>query len=163
MIKSKYRIEGVKMKKYVAFLLVLLIPFFVSAQNYNSSKELKVNDTDFNINEYFSITNRNAVWSVEDPSVASVVDSTVIPIKAGTTTITATIGEDSYTLQLEVVNIEKKVVNTNKDINQVMQDVDVENPKTGDAMILLIMIISLSLVTAVFLSYIMKHNKYEEE
>lgn len=151
------------MKKYFTFLIILLIPFLVFAQNIEKSYELKVNDTEFNINELFGLDNRSITWNVSDPSVASVVDGTIVPIKAGTTIISTTIEDNKYVLNLEVVNPEKKVVNTNKDINQVMEDVDVKNPKTGDALILLIMIIGLSLMTSLFLSYIMKHNKYEEE
>ena len=151
------------MKKYFTFLIILLVPFLVFAQNIEKSYELKVNDTEFNINELFGLDNRSITWNVSDPSVASVVDGTIVPIKAGTTIISTTIEDNKYVLNLEVVNPEKKVVNTNKDINQVMEDVDVKNPKTGDALILLIMIIGLSLMTSLFLSYIMKHNKYEEE
>ena len=154
------------MKKYLLFLLFLLLPLMVFAEDISKNYELEITNTEFNINEYFSLTNINN-WNVSDPSVASIVDGIIVPIKAGTTTITTTVttstSNNTYTLNLEVVNPEKKVINTNKDINQVMQDVDVKNPKTGDALILLIMIISLSLVTSVFISIIMKNNKYEEE
>ena len=150
------------MKKYLTFLVILLIPFLVYAENIEKNKELVLSDTDFNINEYFSIAN-NTSWSITDPSVASVVEGNIVPIKVGNTILTTTINNDRYVLNLEVVNPDRKVVITNKDINQVMADVDVKNPKTGDAMILLMMIIGLSLVTSLFFSTIMKHNKYEEE
>ena len=150
------------MKKYLLYLLVLLLPIIVLAEDISRSHELKLTDTDFNINEYFSLSS-NTNWNVADPSVASVVDGVVIPIKAGTTTITASKEFNNYTLQLEVVNPDKKVVNTNKDINQVMEDVNVKNPKTGDTLILLVMVIVLSLITTISLKYIMKNNKYEGE
>ena len=151
------------MKKYFAFLLILLVPFLVFAQDIEKNYEIKVDNTEFSINEFFGITTGNISWNVTDPSVASVVDGTIIPIKAGSTIITTTIQDQRYVLYLTVSNTDKKVVNTNKNINEVMADADVKNPKTGDAMILLITVIALSLITSLFLSYIMKHNRYEEE
>lgn len=155
------RIEGVSMKKYLLYLLILFFPLIVFADDITRDYEIKITDTDFNINEYFSLSNYTN-WKVSDPSVASIVDGVIIPIKAGSTTITATKELNNYTLNLEVVNPDKKVVNTNKDINQVMEDVNVKNPKTGDFLILLFMIVGLSLVTAIFLSYNMRHNKFED-
>ena len=151
------------MKKYITFLLIMFLPFIVFAENIVKDYEIKLNDSDFNINSYFSISDNNVTWIVSDPSVASVVEGNIIPIKAGSTIIKANIGNNDYILNLEVVNLEKKVVNTNKNINQVMEDVNVKNPKTGDALILLTMIVSLSLVTSIFISIIMKNNKYEGE
>ena len=149
------------MKKYLLYLLILFFPLIVFAEDISRNYEIKITDTDFNINEYFSLSNYTN-WDVSDPSVASVVEGIVIPIKVGKTTIKATINENTYILNIEVINPEKKTMSTDKDINQVMQDVDVKNPQTGDFLILLFMIVGLSLVTAIFLSYNMRHNKFED-
>lgn len=150
------------MKKIIFYLLVLFLPIVVLAEDITRDYEIKLTDTDFNINEYFSLAN-DTNWNVSDPSVASIVDGIVIPIKAGTTKITVSKEFNNYTLNLNIINSEKKVVNTNKNINQVMEDVDVKNPKTGDTFILLIMVVVLSLITTISLKYIMRNNKYEGE
>lgn len=151
------------MKRIVLLLALLVFPACVFAYTNEKSAKIKLTDNEKNINEYFNLEKTNRSWSVEDASVASVVDGTIIPIKVGSTVIKATIGSDTYILNLEVTNEEVAVVTTNKDINSVMKDVNVSNPKTGDEIVLLGLVIILSLLTIIFFKTKMNHGRYEEE
>lgn len=136
------------MKKIL--LLLLLIPAIVFAKDYERSVTIKITDDSVSISEYFN-PGTTVRWNINDPSVLNIVDNKIIPIKVGETYITANTGTDTYKLNITVSNETTNVVNTdNKDINQVMNDVDVKNPRTGDEVILLVMVIILSLLVTLF-------------
>ncbi len=152
------------MKKIITVLVLLLFPFIVLAYTNENNAKIIITDNEKSINEYFNLgSDVTTNWSVEDASVASIVNNKIIPIKVGTTDIKSEINGDTYILHLEVTNEETSVVTKNKDINSVMQDVSVTNPKTGDEVVLLAMVILLSFVTIIFFRVRMGHGKYEEE
>lgn len=151
------------MKKIIMFILFLMVvPTIVFAQSYEKSVKLKLTDEDVNINEYFNLGNANLRWSISNPSVATLIDNNIMTIKVGLTDITASNNGNDYVLHLEVVNTESTTVSDNKDINQVMQDVKVSNPQTGDEIILLVMVIVFSFLTIIFFRFRMDHGRYEE-
>ena len=136
------------MKKLL--LLLLLIPAICFAKDYERSVTIKITDDSVNISDYFNPTT-TVRWSIDDPSVLNIVDNKIIPIKVGETFITANTTTDTYKLNITVSNEKTNVTNTNnKDINQVMSDIDVKNPRTGDEVILLVMVIILSLLVTLF-------------
>ena len=151
------------MKKVYLLFLLMLFPVLVFAYTSEKNATIKITDNNQIITEYFGITNSNISWSVGDASIASVVDNKIIPIKVGTTEIKTTIDSDTYVLHLEVVNEDVVVDKTSKDINSVMKDVKVNNPQTGDEIMLLALVIILSFITIVFFKSRMNQGKYEDE
>ncbi len=152
------------MKKIITILLLLLVfPTIALAQTYEKSAKLKITDEEVNINDYFNLGSKQLSWSISDPSAATILSNTIMPIKAGKIDITAINNGDKYILHLEITENESTTVTNDKDINQVMQDVKTTNPSTGDGIILLVMVIALSLLTIIFFNYKMQHARFEGE
>lgn len=151
------------MRKVYLLVLLVLFPTLVFAYTNEKNATIKITDNNQVITDYFGLTSDSASWSVEDASIASIVDNKIIPIKAGKTDIKTTINSDTYILHLEVTNEEVVVESTSKDINSVMEDVKVNNPQTGDEIMLLALVIVLSLITIVFFKSRMNQGKYEDE
>jgi hypothetical protein len=151
------------MKKVYLLFLLVLFPTLVLAYTNEKSATIKITDNNQMITSFFGIENTSASWSVEDASIASIVDNKIIPIKTGNTDIKTTINSDTYILHLEVVNEEVAVTKSDKDINTVMKDVKVTNPQTGDEIMLLALVIVISFITIVFFKSRMNQGKYEDE
>ena len=147
-------------KKILVLIVLLFIPLVIHAENIEKSIVINGTDSTININDYFDLSSNENIWMVEDPSIANIVNNEIVPLKTGTTKIYTSINNDHYTLNIEIVTEKKNL--SNKTINQVMEDVDVKNPKTTDFLLLLVMIVVLSLATAIFLTYNMRHNKFED-
>ena len=151
------------MKKVYLLFLLVLFPTLVFAYTNEKSATIKITDNSQTITGYFGIEDTGSSWSVEDASIASIVDNKIIPIKVGSTDIETTINSDTYILHLEVVNEEVAVEKSDKDINSVMKDVKVTNPQTGDEIMFLALVIVLSFITIVFFKSRMNQGKYEDE
>ena len=152
------------MKKMMTlFIILLALPVIVLAQDYEKSAKLKITDEGVNINDYFNLGNKQLNWSISEPSSATILNNIIMPIKVGKIDITATNANDKYILHLEITEDESTTVSNDKDINQVMEDVKVSNPQTGDGILLLLMVVIFSMLTVMFFNYKMQHSRFEGE